>query len=184
MNESHITSSDALWAFLDELKYHLRAVREDPKALILSLRRTCEHFKVNDGCIAVLTPDCSRADLISVVPPGGQWDLDLIAAFLRKERISIPPNVIMAPVNRRGRIWAVLALRGQREFQWHTALGALRRIARLISESIALMDWQRTIEVRSRIDRKILEKLRPQDLFYEILHGLRSLTPMTTLRHF
>jgi hypothetical protein len=38
------------------------------------------------------------------------------------------------------------------------------------------MDWQRTIEVRSRIDRKILEKLRPQDLFYEILHGLRSLT--------
>jgi len=38
------------------------------------------------------------------------------------------------------------------------------------------IDWQRTIEVRSRIDRKILEQLRPQDLFYQILHGLRSLT--------
>jgi two-component system NtrC family sensor kinase len=30
--------------------------------------------------------------------------------------------------------------------------------------------------VRSQIDRKMLEQLRPQDLFYQILHGLRSLT--------
>jgi two-component system NtrC family sensor kinase len=30
--------------------------------------------------------------------------------------------------------------------------------------------------VRARIDRKIMEQLRPKDLFYQILHGLRSLT--------
>jgi two-component system, NtrC family, sensor kinase len=176
MSDSHLTSSDTLWGFLDELKYHLRAVGEDQKALTLSLRRTCEHFKVDDGCIAVLTPDGSRADMISVVPRGAKWDADSLAAFLRKQRISVPPNIIMASVNRRGREWAVLALRGERQFQWHTDLAALRRIAKLISESIELMDWRRTIEVRSRIDRKILEQLRPQDLFYEILHGLRSLT--------
>ena len=176
MSDSHLTSSDTLWGFLDELKYHLRAVREDQKALTLSLRRTCEHFKVDDGCIAVLTPDGSRADMISVVPRGAKWDADSLAAFLRKQRRSIPPNIIMASVNRRGRVWAVLALKGERGFQWHTDLAALRRIAKLISESIELMDWRRTIEVRSRIDRKILEQLRPQDLFYEILDGLRSLT--------
>jgi two-component system, NtrC family, sensor kinase len=177
MNDPRITSSDiALWAFLDELKSYLRAVSDDQKALTLSLRRTCEHFKVDDGCIAILTPDGSRADLISVIPRGARWDLDLLAAFLQKQRARIPPNIIMAPVYRRGRLWAVLALREQRDFKRYSDLRALRRIAKLISEAIEVMDWQRTIEVRSRIDRKILEQLRPQDLFYQILHGLRSLT--------
>jgi hypothetical protein len=162
MNRSRNKSSDALWGFLDGLKHHLREVREDQKAFTLSLRRTCEYFKVDDGCIAVLTPDGSRADIISVIPRGGQWDLDRLATFLRKQRISISRNILMAPVNRRGRLWAVLALRAEREFQWHTDLDALRRIAKLISESIELMDWQRTTEVRSRIDRQVLEKLRPR----------------------
>jgi len=82
----------------------------------------------------------------------------------------------MAPVHRRGRLWGVLALRGQREFEIPSGYMALRRVAKLISESIEVVDWQRNIEVRSQIDRKILEELRPQDLFYQILHGLRSLT--------
>jgi nitrogen-specific signal transduction histidine kinase len=176
MEKQRIASTDSLWRFLDELKYHLRAVREDQKALTLSLRRTCEYFNVDEGCIAALTPDGARADVIAVVPGGGQWDLDHLAAFLQKRRPSIPPNIIMVPVNRRDRVWAVLALRGRHEFQWNTDLWALRRIAKLISESVDLTDWQRAVEVRSRIDHKILEKLRPQDLFYEILHGLRSLT--------
>lgn len=177
MNEPRIRPHDvALWIFLDELKSYLRAVREDQNALRLSLRRTCEHFKVGDGCIATLTPNGSRAELISVIPRGGKWDLSLLAAFLQKPRANIPANIIMAPVHRRGRIWAALALRGQRKFELPSGYIALRRIAKLISESMEVIDWQRTIEVRSRIDRKILAPLRPQDLFYQILHGLRSLT--------
>ena len=177
MNEPSVTPRDLdLWIFLDELKSSLRAVREDQNALRLSLRRTCELFKVGDGCIATLTHDGSRAELISVIPRGGQWDLGLLSAFLQKQRADIPPNIIMAPVYRRGRSWAVLALRGQRKFELPSGYLALRRIAKLMSETMETIDWQRTIEVRSRIDRKILEQLRPQDLFYQILHGLRSLT--------
>jgi two-component system NtrC family sensor kinase len=177
MNESRITSADlAVWTFLDELKSYLRSVSDDHRALTFSLRRTCEHFRVDDGCIAILTPDGSRANLISVIPRGARWDLDLLAAFLQRQRVRIPLDIIMAPVNRRGRLWAALALRGQGHFKPYSDLRALRRIAKLISESIEFIDWQRTIEVRSRIDRKILEQLRPQDLFYQILHGLRSLT--------
>lgn len=177
MKEPSVTPRDLdLWIFLDELKSSLRAVREDQNALRLSLRRTCELFKVGDGCIATLTHDRSRAELISVIPRGGQWDLGLLSAFLQKQRADIPPNIIMAPVYRRGRSWAVLALRGQRKFELPSGYLALRRIAKLMSETMETIDWQRTIEVRSRIDRKILEQLRPQDLFYQILHGLRSLT--------
>jgi two-component system, NtrC family, sensor kinase len=177
MNEPRITPHDvALWIFLDELKSCLRAVREDRNALRLSLRRTCEHFKVGEGCIATLTPDGSRAELISVIPRGGKWNLNLLAAFLQKTRARIPPNVVLAPVHRRGRLWAVLALRGHPQFELPSGYIALRRIAKLLSESMEVIDWQRSIEVRSRIDRKILAPLRPQDLFYQILHGLRSLT--------
>src|SRR6516164_6909385 len=177
MNKPNTTSRDvALWAFLDVLKNYLRAVREDQNALRLSLRRTCEHFKVDDGCIAIATPGGSRAQVIAVIPRGGKWDLACLGAFLQRQRPRIPPNTIMAPVHRRGRLWAVLALRGPREFQIPSDYIALRRVAKLISESIEVIDWQRNIDVRSQIDRKILEQLRPQDLFYQILHGLRSLT--------
>jgi signal transduction histidine kinase len=177
MNDPRNNASDiALWVFLDELKNNLRAVREDQNALRLSLRRTCEHFEVDNGCIAVVTPDGSPAELISVIPRGGKWDLACLAAFLQKQRPRIPRDIIMAPVHRRGRLWAVLALRGQQQFEIPSSYIALRRVANLISEAIQVIDWQRNIEVRSQIDRKILEQLRPQDLFYQILHGLRSLT--------
>ena len=38
------------------------------------------------------------------------------------------------------------------------------------------MDRERMLEVRDRIDRKIMEQIDPKDLFYQILDGLRSLT--------
>ncbi len=177
MNEARDNFNDvALLSFLDELKSNLRTVREDRNALRLSLRRTCEHFRVDDGAIAVLTPDGTRAELISVIPREGKWDLGHLAAFLQKQRPRIPSDIVMAPIHRRGRLWAVIALRGQRPFEIPSSYVALGRVAKLISESIELVDWQRNIEVRSQIDRKMLEQLRPQDLFYQILHGLRSLT--------
>jgi len=177
MHESRNNCSDvAFWNFLDELKDSLRAVRENQNALRLSLRRTCEHFKVDDGCVALVKPGGSYAELLAVIPRAGKWDLAHLAAFLQKQRPRIPPNIIMAPIQRRGRLWAVLALRGERPFDIPSSYIALRRVAKLISESIEAIDGQRNIEVRSQIDRKILEQLRPQDLFYQILHGLRSLT--------
>lgn len=177
MNEPNNKSGEiAFWIFLDELKDRLRAVREHQNALRLSLRRTCEHFMADEGCIAVATPDASRVELIAATPRGSKWDLDCLAAFLRKQRPRIPRNIIMAPIQRRGRLWAVLALRGGREFEIPASYQMLRRAANLISETIEVIDGQRNIEVRAQIDRKVLEQLRPRDLFYQILHGLRSLT--------
>jgi len=82
----------ALLAFLDQLKNDLRAVREDLKAIRLALRRACEHFQVNDGCIAVTTPDRSRVELLSVMPRDGRWDLSCLSDFIG----SSPKSVIAA----------------------------------------------------------------------------------------
>lgn len=165
----------AVAAFLDQLKNDLRAVREDRNAIKLALRRACEYFGAEGGSVAVGNPDRSRVELISVVPKGGQWDLSCLKDFLNQSRPRIAPNIIMAPVQRRGRLWAVLALKGRQEFEIPSSYIALRRVARVLSECIELIDWKRNTEVRSQIDRKMLEQLGPQDLFYQILHGLRSL---------
>jgi signal transduction histidine kinase len=176
MNKFRNHSGDiALLAFLDQLKNDLAAVREDRNAIRLTLRHACEHFEADDGCVAVGTPDRSRVELISVIPKGGQWDLSCLAGFIGRSRPRIPPDIVMAPIHRRGRVWAVLALRGRREFDIPSSYIALRRVTKVVSECIELIDWRRNIEVRSKIDRKMLEQLGPHDLFYQILHGLRSL---------
>ncbi len=176
MNNSPNDSGDiAVPAFLDQLKNDLRAVREDRNAIRLALRRACEYFGAEGGCVAVGNPDRSRVELISVIPKRAQWDLSCLKDFLNQSRPRIAPNIIMAPVQRRGRLWAVLALKGRQEFEIPSSYIALRRVAWVLSECIALIDWKRNTEVRSQIDRKMLEQLAPQDLFYQILHGLRSL---------
>ena len=69
MNGARNNSSDiAVPAFLDQLKNDLRAVREDRNAIRLALRRACEYFGAEDGCVAVGNPDGSRVELISVIP--------------------------------------------------------------------------------------------------------------------
>src|SRR5262249_43459974 len=49
-------------------------------------------------------------------------------------------------------------------------------VADAFGRALHNVDVRRVAEVRERIDRKITEKLRPQDLFYQILDGLRLLT--------
>src|SRR5213079_1421138 len=91
----------ALLAFLDQLKSDLKAVCDDRTAIRLSLRRCCEHFRAQSGCVAVATPDRSRVELMSVIPKGGEWDLSSLAEFLSQSRPRIAANIIMAPVHRR-----------------------------------------------------------------------------------
>jgi signal transduction histidine kinase len=68
---------------------------------------------------------------------------------------------------------AVRAPGGQLTWDDREALSALAAAA---NEVLDRIDQERTREVRARIDCKILEQLRPKDLFYQILHGLHSLT--------
>jgi K+-sensing histidine kinase KdpD len=71
-------------------------MRDDKKALRFSLRLTCEHFNQADGCLAVVTPGSSQTKLVSVIPRRSEWDLDLLGRVLRKEKVTILRNIIMA----------------------------------------------------------------------------------------
>jgi two-component system, NtrC family, sensor kinase len=162
--------------FLDRLSTHLKQMRDTRKALRHSLRDAREFLTATHGCLAVLQGGPPDAHLLFAIPKNGPWDLDVLARFIRHERPQIPDDLLIAPLRRRGGPWAALALmRPGRPYDRHEGR-LLARIAAVTAEAIQLMDRERMLGVRDRIDRKIMEQLHPKDLFYQILDGLRSLT--------
>jgi two-component system, NtrC family, sensor kinase len=162
--------------FLDNLSQYLRSIREPRKALAHALRETRTFFQASQGCIAAAEAGEEQARLILTAPREGSWDLQHIGRFIRHTNPPIRSGLMMAPIRRRGAAWAVMALMRSTPVFDHDDGRLLSRITVAVSEAIQSMDRERMLEVRDRIDRKIMEQLHPKDLFYQILDGLRSLT--------
>jgi two-component system, NtrC family, sensor kinase len=164
-----------LYRFLDALEARLGSSR-DPEAIArAALRAAIEFADAGAGCLAAIDAGAREARVLTSFPAAQAWDLELLARFARRERPPIVPGLLLAPLYRRRRTWQVLALERHEGFAPGTGR-ALGRVARTVSRLVAEVDRERLDEVRARIERKIIEQLRPQDLFYQILHGLRSLT--------
>ena len=115
-------------------------------------------------------------EILAAIPPRDGWDLELLTAFRHDRKPAVPFHIILAPLSRRERAWGVLGLRRAEGQFDKDERRALLRVASQISESLHEIDRERILEVRSSIDRKIMQRLRPKDLFYQILHSLRTLT--------
>lgn len=94
-----------------DLETRLRDVRDVRKAIVYGLRTTKEMFGAQKAAIATLKPGRAGADLVFSIPQKGNWDNALFTQYLAGTRPRIPANTLLAPVKRRGRNWAVLALR-------------------------------------------------------------------------
>jgi signal transduction histidine kinase len=100
----------------------------------------------------------------------------MLAGFLRGDKVRVPLDLMLARIRRHGRMWGVLAVRSPGvEYRWDSRQ-ALSSIGGLANELIEQIDRERVREVRARVDRKVLEQSQPKHLFYEVLHGIRSLT--------
>jgi two-component system, NtrC family, sensor kinase len=162
--------------FLDKLSRHLRSIREPRKALGHALRESRIFFQATRGCVAVAEGGEPEARVLLTVPRDGSWDLQHIGRFIRHTHPPARTGVMMAPIRRHGAAWGAMAFtRPQPAFD-HDDGRLLARITAAVSEAIQLMDRERMLEVRDRIDRRIMEQIHPKDLFYQILAGLRSLT--------
>ena len=141
----------------------------------MGLRLVREFFDAPSACLARLEPGTKRVEFSVAVPQDARWDRALLRKILQGERPKLPRNIVLAPIERYGRTWAVLALR--RKQDWDVPeLRAASRAAEIVAKTVRVVDRERLAEVRLRIERKMMERLRPKDLFYQILHGLRSLT--------
>ncbi|MHC4382687.1 MAG: sensor histidine kinase [Planctomycetota bacterium] len=146
------------------------------RALRYGLRKSLEFFEATEGCVAVLTPGSRVAEPLLTVPQRRPWDLARLTRFIRGEDVEVPRHLLLARLRRHERRWGVLGIRLDRvEFEWH-ARRAATMIASAINEHLEHIDRERLRDIQARIDRKILEQRRPKALFYEVLHGLRSLT--------
>jgi two-component system, NtrC family, sensor kinase len=164
-----------LYKFLEALAPQVKSTRDMRKTLSQFVRSSREFFQADHAVLVTLEPG-KEAGIQSAFPAGGDWDLDLLARFIRIERPEIPHHLIMAPIRRRNRPWAVLALRRMAAPFERGEGHVLTRVTAGMTQLLEELDQARMLEVRDRIDRKIMGELRPKDLFYQILDGLRTLT--------
>ncbi len=158
-----------------DLRSRLGSVHDVRKALVYGLRVTKELFDAGEGVIAVLGPSRTLAEQLFAIPRDGDWDRDLLTAYLAATRPSIPEHMLLAPVRRRGRNWAVLALRNRRHPFTEEHREALFSITRVLTEIVQRVDEKRIRKVRRKIEHKLADRQEPKDLIYDILHGMRSL---------
>jgi two-component system, NtrC family, sensor kinase len=164
-----------LLRFLDNLSSQLKPMRDPQKALRHALRDASEFFGATGACLAVLRPGQRGADPIFAIPRNSVWDLDLLTRVVRHNHALVRRDIIIAPLQRRGGPWAAMAFTRSAPYDRHDER-LVTRIAAAVAEAIQHMDRERMLGVRDRIDRKIMERIHPKDLFYQILDGLRSLT--------
>jgi two-component system, NtrC family, sensor kinase len=150
--------------------------RDPDNLLRQALRLGMEFFQCPEGCIATLHGDADEAEIAFAIPRDAQWNRLMLAGFVHGEQTAVVPEQMFARIRRRGRKWGVISVRApQADFRWD-ARRAFSLIGETVGDIVDRMDIERMREVRARIDRKIMEQIRPKDLVYQILHGLRTLT--------
>jgi signal transduction histidine kinase len=162
--------------FLDKLSQDLRSIREPKKALGHAVKVSRAFFQADGGCVAVIEPGEREARMLLTVPREGSWDLEHIGRFIRHTHPPARSDLMMAPLRRRGAAWGAMAVIRQQPAFDRDDGRLLARVTAAVSDAVRSMDRERMLEIRDRIDRKIMEQIHPKDLFYQILDGLRSLT--------
>lgn len=158
---------------LHDRTYELNDVR---KVLVYGLRISKEMFQAEEGTLAVQRKDQSRVDLLWRLPKKSEWDATLLSKYISNARPSIPKHLLMAPIHRRGRPWAVLVLRDAARQFTGIDRKILLSITQTLTDIVRLIDEDRSQAVRRKIEQKIADRRDPKDLLYDLLHGLRSLT--------
>jgi two-component system NtrC family sensor kinase len=151
-----------LWRFRSQF----REACDAEKALRAALRLGLDFFGAHEGCVVTVRPGGDEATIFYPVPADGRWDRTMLAAFLRGDKVRIPPELMLARIRRHGRMWGALAIRAAGgDYHWDRRQ-AFSSIGALANELIDEIDQERVREVRARVDRKILEQSLPKHLFY------------------
>jgi signal transduction histidine kinase len=164
------------YRFLHTLSSQLRDTLDADKVLRQALRAAAASLEADDGCVAALEPGEEATRVVASHPADAAWDDTFFTALVRRRHPEFPRGLIAAQIERRSRPWGVIALRraSGRFERWQER--SLAPVAQEIERHLARLDRDRLLDVRARIDRKIIRELPPKDLYYQILDGLHQLT--------
>ncbi len=161
--------------FQIELASTLERIDESDKIAKAALSQIVRHFAAEGGALFLRHPVSGALRAIEW-GRAGRWDEKKVQAFLDQERPDLAPTEIMAPVLPGGRAAGVLALRRPRTAFDPGDGRFLTRLCRKLARELALREERRVNRIVDQIKDRAVRELRPKDLFYQILHGLRSLT--------
>ena len=160
----------------EQLRSRLHDVHDPHKALVWTLRAVRELFGADAGAVALRRSGRSDAEVTFSLPNDASWDLDVLGAYLAEDKPDIPASLLLGPVKRRRRNWAVLALERRNSSFEKEHLRALFSLSHAVTDLVRRLDERRVRHVRRKIEQKIADRQEPKDVIYDILHGLRSLT--------
>ncbi len=165
----------SLFRFLERMRSTLRSSRDPRQAVRSALRQAMAFLEADSGGFAVKRPGRPLEVRFRIPREETAVDEELLARAFAGDWPELPASTLLTSVPRRGRPYGLMLLERAAGFpQGHGR--ALTRIAVALSEILQDIDQDRAREIRLRIDQKIVEEIRGKDVFYQILHGLRSLT--------
>jgi signal transduction histidine kinase len=159
-----------------QLGRQLEQIDDSTKLFKTALSRIVRHLPADAGAVVLLHPITGELRTFGYGRDGTDWDGKTVRAFLALERPVLPDTEIMAPIVIGNRPIGVMALRragspfADGDARW------VGRICRKLAHEAALREERRLNRVADQIRDRTVRELRPKDLFYQILHGLRSLT--------
>ncbi|MGH9750934.1 MAG: sensor histidine kinase [Candidatus Polarisedimenticolia bacterium] len=151
-------------------------IEEPIKIYKTALRLLAKEFGAGEGAVVLRH---SITGHLTPIPFGGKtspWDERRLRAFLDLKRPELKENELMAPLLIGGRAAGVVALRSRRGPFPPGAGRFLAVLCRKLAREIAIREERRINRVVDQIRDRTVRELRPKDLFYQVLHGLRTLT--------
>jgi signal transduction histidine kinase len=160
---------------LFELRTRLEAIHNPRKMLIHAIRSAAEMLEADAGAVAVLSHNHRNVELVYSDPRSEEWNVGLMSDFIKGKRPTIPADLVIAQITRRGRVWGALAVKRKQKQVSGDTVKALQKVSQVLGERISAWDDTKLRQLRSRIEHKIANRQEPKDIIYDILHGLRSL---------
>jgi len=154
----------------------LERIDEPVKLFKAALSHSARFFSADRGAVILKEPVSDTLKTVGFGRDGHLWDEGTVRAFLDLKHPELPKTDIMAPIVIGRRAAGVLALRRSEGVFPEGAGRFLARLCHKLGREAALREERRTARVVDQIKERTVRELRPKDLFYQILHGLRSLT--------
>jgi signal transduction histidine kinase len=162
--------------FRAQLGRLLEAIDDPIKLYKTALAQTARFLQADRGAVILRHPVSDTLRSYGWGRDGIAWDDTIVRAFLALERPELPPTDIMAPIVVAGRAAGVLALRRSAGAFPDGAGRFLVHLCRKVAHEAEVREERRLNRVVDQIKDRTVRELRPKDLFYQVLHGLRSLT--------
>jgi GAF domain-containing protein len=151
-------------------------VHDFEKILKVVVRGLGELFEGTDVRLVMLGSRGARETRRWFPSPPDEGENRTLEEYLAGIHPATSAERLYVPVARRGRRWGVLVMRDPSAGLRSADVKVVKKVAKTTSRVGARIDRLRYLEVRSKIDRKVIRRLSPKDLFYQILHGLETLT--------